>query len=345
MKKILISVFLSLSFSGLFGYANLIVTLERGDKRAILIGDIHENKTFTLTEQEPFFKELISKLNKIEEEKPNTVVVYHEGAYGIEKLLSKNLSWQEKLSNFWQGVSLNPLLYTPETNLEKLITPEITEPHLNASQEERSNINKIPLIMQTLYSHSAYLHGPTLASFSFQNNHNFKIRNYDIREINENEELTLERCIAIYQSIINSILESSPHYEDSYEKSQLLINKYENRDDKSEEKELVPVKIKAAAMDLGLMEELASKEFQPHSIFLIHAGLAHIMFLKNLLQTEGWEIIDTIESSNPKNWVTSDPYLGKGLNLFPFHAKPIDAATQKRIESEIKEAIENTTND
>lgn len=335
MKKTLGLLILSLSCSSLFGYADLIVTLRKGDSRFILIGDIHESRTFIKTEQEPFFKKLIEKLNKIEKKQPNTVIVYHEGLYGTEKNHNNMLPLLDRLVSRLRGETSTPEHFVPDTNAENFIVEKLLEKRFEAKKKGGVTHGIIPLLMQYYYSTLASQQGTTLASLQFKHNYAFRTQNYDIREFGDGEGTVDERQ-KIYETIIDSILEElSPEYKQAYE----ALPTPPQTDDPEIRKNMILTRTGAAAMDLGLIEKLISEEFKPHSIFVVHAGVAHIEFLTALLKANGWELVDTIYSSNPKKWITSDPYLGIGLELFPFRAKPVDPETQAQIEADMAEAM------
>ena len=330
MKKFLVLVFLSLNISGLSAYTDLIITLGKGDKRFILIGDRHEGRTFVQSEQEPFFAKLVKKLNKIEQSQPDTVVLYHEGFYGMEKLINTERSWlQQKL-----GPSANPLDFTPNADPKAFIAPEDLEKKIAIHQKAGNTKGIIDSILQNTYSNLTTLWGKTLAGMRYKHDHDFTVENYDIREIEDEEAPTIENRRAIYQTIVDSILEDTPRYRTAYEK----IPAPPQTDNKEEQRSMLLTKTGAAAMDLGLMEKLNSLT-KSYSTFIVHAGRAHIEFLTNLLQVDGWQVIDNLKTTNPRRWVTSDPYLGEELKFFPFFPKTIDRATQKQIENDIAEAI------
>lgn len=330
MKKFLVLVFLSLNISGLSAYTEIITTLGKGDKRFILIGDKHESRTFVQSEQEPFFAELVRKLNKIEQSKPDTVALYHEGLYGMEKLIGTQRSWlQKKL-----GPSANPLDFTPNTDPEAFIAPEDLDKEITIHQKAGNAKGIIDSIFQHSYSNFTTWWGQTLAGMRYKHDHAFTVENYDIREIEGEEAPTIEKRLAIYQTIIDSILEDTPDYKTAYEK----IPAPPQTDNTEQQKNMLLTKTGAAAMDLGLMEKLNSPSLKPYSIFIVHAGRAHIEFLTNLLQVDGWQVIDKMDTTKPTRWITSDPYLG---NFFPFREKQIDELTQEQIERDIAEAINN----
>lgn len=243
--------------------------------------------------------------------------------------------WYRLLARL-KGETSDPELFIPDTNPEKLIPQESLEKIIIAKIKEGITQSIIPIMMQCHYSFLADLFGPTLASLRFKHNYVFKTENYDIREIEEKEGTVAERQ-KIYETIIDSILaDLPPEYKQAYK----AIPAPPPTDDTEKEKKSMMLTVTgAAAMDLGLIEKLMSEEFKPHSIFVIHAGRAHVEFLTALLEANGWELIDRINSSKPSQWITSDPYLGEGLELFPFRAKPIDKATQEKIEKDIAQAI------
>jgi hypothetical protein len=332
MQKFLVLVFLSLNISGLSAYTDLIIILEKGDKRFILIGDRHEGRTFVQSEQEPFFAELVKKLNKTEQSQPGTVVLYHEGLYGMEKFINIERSWlQQKL-----GPSANPLDFTPNTDPKALINEEDLVNEIAIHQKAGNPKAIINSILQHSYSYFTRWWGKTLATMRYKHDHAFTVENYDIREIGTEEAPTVENRRAIYQTIVDSILEDTPHYRTAYEK----IPAPPQTDNAEEQRSMLLTKTGAAAMDLGLMEKLNSLT-KSYFISIVHAGRAHIEFLTNLLQVDGWQVIDNLETTNPRYWGTSDPYLGEELKLFPFFPKTIDKATQKQIESDIAEAIKD----
>ena len=323
MKKFLVLVFLSLNVSGLSAYTTKIITLGKGDKRFILIGDRHESRTFVQNEQEPFFAKLIKKLNEVEQSQPDTVVLYHEGFYGMEKLINTQRSWLQKKF----GPSANPLDFIPNTDPKAFTSPESFAKEIAIHQELKNEKGAIDCVLQHSYSNVTSWWGQTLAGMRYKNDHAFTVENYDIREIEGEEAPTVENRIAIYQTIIDSILEDAPHYKTAY--ASIAAPPKTNMD-------MLLTKINSAAMDLGLVEKLNSPSLKPYSILVVHAGQAHIEFLADLLQADEWKIIDEMKTSNPRYWVTSDPYLG---NFFPFQEKQSDAVTQKQVKEDLAEAL------
>lgn len=330
MKRMFVLFFLSLNFSGLFGYTDLIITLRKGDSRFILIGDYHEESPFIDSEQEPFFKKFMAKLDTIEKNQPNTVVVYHEGLYGIEKLHQNEITLWDRMRTLIKRESFNPELFIPDKNPERYITTEMFK-----EKREKKEEPFYPLLLQYYYSMLSDICGETLAKIRFKHNYKFKTENYDIREGGNYDNADEKQ--KIYDCMIESILEDlPPEYTEAFKK----ISDYKIEDPNSEEdKKMFLMETATAAMDLGLLEKLISEEFKPHSVFVVHAGKKHIENLSTLLQVNGWELVDEIEKSRPKKWFTTDPYLGIELKLLPFLPKIITLETQKKIEKDIAEAI------
>jgi hypothetical protein len=64
IKKLVFISLIALSGCTLSAYTNLIITMGKNNQRFVLIGGVHQPADYVLTEQEPFFKNLINNLNK-----------------------------------------------------------------------------------------------------------------------------------------------------------------------------------------------------------------------------------------------------------------------------------------
>lgn len=147
--------------------------------------------------------------------------------------------------------------------------------------------------MQELYDAFTKWDGAALARLRFYDpDIKFTTKSFDIRSIDHQQDNK-----KVFKALKESILLSLADYP---EKEKLF------------EEALRGKKIQVHAGDLQLMEQIKT-EFKQYDLFIVHAGYHHTNLMSELLQIEGWAILEKIKSTNPDEWqslidtVTEEP--------------------------------------
>ncbi|MFT6765577.1 MAG: hypothetical protein ACJAZS_000456 [Alteromonas naphthalenivorans] len=263
IKKLAFICLVALSWNNISAYTSKITTLGKGDKRFVLISDIHESKTF-VSNQEKFFKELFKNLNT---HNPEQTLFFHE------------------------------------------LVEDIGDSYANKTIEDNSE----------LFNAFKSLSGKSLASLRFlDKERKFTTKNFDFRDSQACE--ARKNCPETHKDL--SIVTAT-------EIDNFLIN-IEDEEKQEHYRKAVQettgnnvLAMMGATSDLHLME-LLEKSKNNYSQFLVHGGQAHTDLISKLLKIEGWQPIDTLNTTNPENWTTQDSILSE---IFPKPEEPTEEWT------------------
>ena len=218
---------------------------------------------------------------------------------GVRHSRAKNEREQEAFFNKFFNV-----LNKEYQNRAKVFTERLTD-KLRGALETDIEGAASKSIMQH-FKNLCYYDVPSLTNLYFKNKkRKFKVVRFDNRL--DRDLFSQKALIEHYEKRIETLLDDTlnPHKE-FIEK---IILEYEP--EFSDELTFIA----GRSIELNFLNEILEDNFSwSPQVFVLYAGISHIKFLTTVLPNIGWTLIDSHDSSNPKDWTTEDNTLAqKGL--------------------------------